>query len=142
KTGEHEAVVQSERGCLTLEVSEERPLADKKETRPWARGHDPGCRIDQVRIPFRVVQPRDGSNGELALLNPELTPRIGDLSRRARPAEFFERHTEVHDLHLRCRNLTRPDDEFGRALRDGERDVGKRLERAIRDLLEPRSVGE
>ncbi len=73
---------------------------------------------------------------------PSSRARVGDLVRRPRPAELFERDAEVHDLDLRGVDLARADHEVGGALRDGERDVGERLERPVGDLLEPGGRGQ
>src|SRR5258707_4178808 len=42
---------------------------------------------------------------------PKIAPRLRNLSRRPRPAEFLERYAEVHDLDLRFGNQAGVDDE-------------------------------
>ena len=127
---------------LRLQVAKQRALPHEKESRRGAFANHARGGIDQVRVAFRFVKARDRADREVAGGDAKLAPGVRDLLGGPFAAELLERHAQVHDLHLRRRDLPRPDDEVRRALRDGQRDVGRRLEAPVGDLLIPRRVGE
>ena len=142
EAGEHEPIAEAEPRGLRLQVRQQRSFPDQEEAggRPFA--DDPGGRLDQVGVALRLVEPGHRPNRELVRLDAELRPRRGDIGGRPDRSELFERHAQIHDLHFRRRDLTRADHEIGRALRDGDGDVGVGLEEAVGDLLKPGRVGE
>ena len=68
--------------------------------------------------------------------------RLGDFLGGPHAAELFERHTQIDDFGTLGRNQPCPCGEVRCRLRDGNRDVGRRRERAVGDLLEPGRIGE
>ena len=88
------------------------------------------------------MEPRDRADGEIARADSEILARLAISRGASLAAELLERHAEIDDLHFRGRHLPRADHEVGRALRHRQRDVGVRLQQAVRDLLKPRRVGE
>src|SRR6185369_10151935 len=127
-----ESIAELERLRLASKIAEQRTFADEIKPRRRPGGDDARRRVDQVRIPLRLVQPRDRADGKLSVPDAELAPGLGDFRRGPRPAEFFERHAKVHDLHLRGRDLPRVDDEIRRTSRYRDGDIGERFERTIR----------
>ena len=79
--GEHEAIAEVQRRRLLLEPLPQRSLADDEEPRARPLGeHEPGG-IDQVRVPFRLVQARHRADREIIRGDPELLARRADLVR-------------------------------------------------------------
>jgi len=135
-----ESIAETERRCLRLKVGEQRTLADQEESRGRPLGRHPRRGVDQVRVAFRFVQSCDRPDREVVWRDTQVPARRHDLVGRSLAAELDERHAKVDDSHFGRRHLARADHEIGGALRDGDRDVGIRLEHAVGDLLKPRRV--
>ena len=129
---EHESIAEAELTRLRFERLAQRALAHEKKLRVRLLiEHEPRG-IDQIGVPFRLVQPGDRPNREVAGVDAKLTPCGGDVVGRARTAELVVRRAEIDDLHFLRLHEPRVDDEIGGALRYGDGDVGIALEQRDR----------
>ena len=143
KAGEDESIAEIERARLLLERFAQRAFADDEE--PGVRTlvqHQPRG-VDQVRIPFRVVQPRHGADRHVARRDAKLVrgPRESPppIARRLNSSSGTPRYTTfTFSAGIRRALITNSAVLFDTAIAMSVTGSSSR----VGDFLEPRRVGE